>query len=306
MFSDAINCTHNGTGGSGTITLASVTGYPQPTDWMGTSGTRIVYYEISEYTDSTLVTLSKYERGIGSLVLSTNVLTRTPVLTWTSGGSYVTSGATKLTFGNTAANVRIMLGASAATQSPGHLTLAASAPGPSVNTYLPIDTRQTFDSTVAGKTLVNGERWYWPVEFIGGTPITTVAIQCSTLGASGAARLGVYDWDTDGLPGNLIREFTAAAQFDLTTTGQKTITPAAPIWIPPGLYWLLLQGNTSVAAVNAAAVNGHGLASDNNSQRDIMYYTKASTYAALPSTGDKSMSSAVTRSSGARPWVGYR
>ena len=299
MYADAVNCTHNGTGGSGTITLASVSGWPQPTDVFGTSGTMFVMYSIAEYTDSTLVTLSKYESGYGSLVLSTNVLTRTTVLkTWTSGGSYARTGASALTFGNTAANVRITLGASVHNVRGG--LLKACNDGDNYTLFNPAQLR---DSTIGSVAPVNGTMYYWSFEHVFAGIITTVAIEVATGESGKECRIGVYDVDTaDGLPENLITEFTSATQISLTTgSAFASVTMGTPFHLPPGRYWMALQTNaTGTGTIRQCTTATHSFMSGSG-QRDTVYFTKASTYGALPAAALTSLTR-VTKSASGGPW----
>lgn len=307
MFGDAIRCSSS-TGGSSTLTLASVTGWPQPTDVFGTSGTMLVWYEVSEYTDSTFSVLSKYEAGVGSLVLSTNVLTRTVVqVTWTSGGAYNKITATALSFGSTAANIQILLSASARTtigQLPIVQNSSGSGFGGTALGMQSFSTRQTMDTNNSTKTLSNGERIWVPIEFRGGL-ITNVGVYCSTLHAAALLRLGIYDWDTDGLPGNLLEEFTSSTQIDLSATGLRTVAAASKMYPVPGWYWLCMQSNDSTAVIVVSSQMGASGFGISTGQRELMYYTKGATFGALPATGDKTASAISSRSSGGQPWAGF-
>lgn len=301
MFADAIKCTHNGTGGASTITLAAVTGFPQPTDVFGTSGTINVLYEAAEWTDSTQTVLSKYESGIGSLVLSTNVLTRSVVLkSWTSGGSYNAKNASALTFGNTAANFSLLLGAQTANMIGGILAMPASVSGFTSDVWQPFNTRVTYDSALGTFTTTNGSRLFVPVDFIYAKPITQVAVEVTTGVASGAVRVGLYDVDqATGLAGNLLTEFTSAAQIDATTTGFRSVTMATPFWAPPGKYLQCFQSNSSTIVLRRLTHSGHSLLSTaSGGGRDILMYDKSATYGALPATGDVTASTTYSRSGG--------
>lgn len=308
MIADAVRCTHNGTGGAGTLTLASVTGYPQPTDVWGTSGTRFIEYEICEYTDSTFATLSKYERGIGSLVLSTNVLTRTQILaTWTSGGSYNQINATALTFGNTAANIQILTGASTATQKMA-LPSTFSVTSSNSDGWQPFNTRMTYDTNVGTYTVTNGQREYIPVEFVYGRPISQVAVDVTSASASTNLRMSLYEMDVStGGPANLITEFTSATQITTTSTGYRSVTMGSPVSIPPGFYYIMVQADNSTVILRTCTVHGNQmLSTSSGGARDILQWFKSATYGAAPSTGDTSASGVRTRSAGNPIWVGYK
>lgn len=298
MYADAVRCTHNGTGGSSTLTLAAVTGYPQPSDVWSTSGTKRVHYEICEYTDSTFATLSKYERGIGSLVLSTGVLTRTDVLYTASSGTVNAANPTALNFGNTAANIQILFGASAFTQRPALPAIQAAVGD---TQWTPINWRQQADSTASTLALSANTEYWIPIEFIYGKPITSIGVEITT-GATGNLRLSLYDWDTDGLAGNLLTEFTSGTQIDTSgAAGVHSVTPASKYWAPPGFYWLLLQCNATPTLRSYPVVGNPGAGI--HSARDIVYITKSGTYGAAPSTGSKSSLSQSTRSAGFPPSV---
>lgn len=296
MYADAIRCTHNGSGGTGTLTLSSVTGWPQPSSVFGTSGTRIVYYEICEYTDATFATLAKYERGVGSLVLSTGVLTRNPAATW-NATTYTATGATALSIGSTAANVQILLSANTVTQAPALPTVQSTISG--ATGISPFNTRQTADSSAGTLALTANTNYYIPVQFTFGKPLTGVAVEVTTLIAATNIRISVYDWGTDGLPQNLVLEFTSSTQVDSSSTGVKTIT--GNWFLPPGWYWLMLQSNgaPSIRTYTIHTNTGGG----ESGNRDIIYYTKGGTYGTIPTTGDKTAASTVTRSSGAPPII---
>jgi hypothetical protein len=308
MFKDAIRCTHNGTGGSGTLTLAATAGWPQPSSWFGSSGTIIVYYEIFEGTDSTFAALNQYERGIGSLVLSTGVLTRSIVrATIGSTGTCNDKTPAALTITNTAANVRISLGGSVDTNM-GALPIVQNAGGSGFSGsslgYQAFNTRQRWDGTLGTVTLSAGLKLWVPFEFRGGL-ITNVAVYCSTLHASAALRMGMYDWDIDGLPGNLLQEFTSSAQIALTATGLQSVAAASKMCPPPGWYFMCLQSNDSTAAINTLATFCASGLGATTGQREIEYYNKSGSYGALPSTGDKTCSALVSTSTGGQPWIGF-
>lgn len=297
MFTDALRCTHNGTGGVGAITLAAVTGYPQFTNALGTSGTLFVDYQISEYTDSTLGVLKSYEAGIGSLALSTNVLTRTlPDCTWLSSGpTYNQINPTALAFGNTAANFVITFGGSSNTQKRG-LSAAFSMVG---DVWQPFNTRVTYDGNSSTWPLTNGTHLYIPIEYVYTKPITQVAVEVTTATAGTNLRMGLYDTDTaTGGPVNLLTEFTSTAPIATTATGFRAVAMAQPFWVPPGFYWLCLQSDNSTVAVRRLSHFGSGLISS-ASGRDIMMVDKGgSSYGPLLAVAETAISNPYTRSGG--------
>jgi hypothetical protein len=299
MLADAVLFTHNGTGGTSTLTVAGVTGYPQPSDVLGSSGTRLVDYEAAEYTDSTFSTLSKYEAGEGSLNLATGVLTRSVIhTTWVSGTGYNWSNPSAVNFGNTAANIRVRLGASLRSLRPAQPSIQNSFGD---TKWQPINTRTQADTNAGTLVLTSGTEYLIPIEYAFGRPITSIGLEVTTA-AAGNARLALFEWDTDGLGGNLITEFTSSTQIDLsTTTGVKSVTPATPVRPPPGFLFLWLQANVgaTLRTYSTAGSPGVGI----HSARDIMYFSKTGTYGAAPSVASKTGWTQVARNSAVPPSV---
>jgi hypothetical protein len=200
-----------------------------------------------------------------------------------------------LTIGNTAANVEIIVGASASTQRP---SLPAINSNTNLNEqYTPANTRISVDSNTSGFTMTAGRRCYIPCEFAYGKPISTIAVYATSVATTGNVRISVYEWGTDGMPGNLIKEFTSASQISISTAaGLKSVTLATPFCLPPGWYYFMVQSDAAVQ-LNAAVPAGHcGAGSSNN--RDIMYFYKDTTYGVAPSSGETSYSGATSRSAG--------
>jgi hypothetical protein len=300
MFADGLRCTHNGTGGPGAFTLASRgDGYPQPIDAFGTSGSLVVEYQIAEYSDATLATLVREESGLGVLNLATNVLTRTTVLkTWVAGGSYNKSNPSALSFGATAANIVITFGGGANTQKAA-LPATFNVTSSSSDIWQPFNTRVTYDSASGVFAMSAGARLYIPIEYVYGKPIVQVAVDVTTAVASSTLRMGIYDTDqSSGGPGNLLTEFTAAAQIDTSATGLRAVTPATPFGMPAGFPWLCLQASAAIS-LRRLSHFGHGLLSTGaGGGRDQLMFDKGATYGALPATADTSASNVYTRSSG--------
>jgi hypothetical protein len=239
------------------------------------------------------------------LNLSTGVLTRDEVhTTWvSSGNTYLSTGATPLNFGSTAANIDIMLNAKSGSLRPALPSVPVMS-GAITDSYAPFNNRIIVDSNSGGVALTAGRRMYIPSEFIFGKPITTLAVNATSIATTGNVRLSVYDWGSDGGPGNLIKEFTSAAQIAVNTaTGAKSITPANPLFLPSGWYWFMLQADAAIQLLFANPATNMGAGITNS--RDVMYLYKDATYGAAPASADSlaTMSGATTRSSGGQPLV---
>jgi hypothetical protein len=272
---------------------------------LGSSGTAFGWYTIAEYTDNTKATLSKFERGIGSIALSTGVLTRSRVdVTWTSGGSYVRGGATALTFGNTAANIDILFGDSGASVTahlPGLLDFA------SVDIWQPLNSLQVYSSAVSTWSMNAGDRLWVPTFYRHNKPISQVAVKTATGQPASNMRVGIYDCDPiHGGAGNILTEFTSGSQIATTVNSSyRSVTLGTPFRLIPGWYWTCLQGDTNAVTIDRLDVPSNPGAS-HFSQRDLMFFVKNATYGALPATGDASASSSNSRSGGGQPAVFFQ
>jgi hypothetical protein len=83
------------------------------------------------------------------------------------------------------------------------------------------------------------------------TVIQTVAVEVTTLAASGVFRVGVYGSDGNMQPADLVYESTT---IDTSTIGIKT--QAASFTLPPGVYWIggISQVGDSAMRAGSAAV----------------------------------------------------
>lgn len=231
------------TGGTGALTLAAVTGRVTFAMVLGSSGSRIVAYEIIEWSDSTFSAITRAEGGYGSIALATGILTRSKVLwTWdqTNGFLYAAPGA--LTFGT--ANVRVFVGTMAERQLM--VTPLVAVTGTQVGTLGGQPGNQgSGDSTFA---LVNGQEVYVPylLEHAGQTDQAGVNV---TTGATASLKLGIYELGTDGLPGRRLVDLSAAP-LNLATTGDKTVAMSA--YLPPGWYYVGLLASGAATLVGTA------------------------------------------------------
>jgi hypothetical protein len=81
--------------------------------------------------------------------------------------------------------------------------------------------------------------------------IDRIAVNVTTLVASGLIRLGIYN-NANGEPGTLLLD---AGAVDSSTTGVKTITISQQL-VGGYLYWLVMLPNNATNVVRAAAVAG--------------------------------------------------
>lgn len=278
MRGNWIEATHNGTGGSSTLTLADVTGSPNYDDVFGASGTILVDYIINEYTTSDRNVLTQSEQGIGSLVLSTGVFTRVKVETTWTGSTYDAINPARLTIGSTAANVRIMCGP-AVNSAPQCPPFVSRALGDDVG--IPAANHMGSSATIA---LAADTAYYWPYLWAGRGDIDQASIRVSTVSIGAAqAKWAVFQFDSDALPGKRLYSFQNAGvdTFDLRMGGVSGwSTRSVSMHLDPGWYWMgiileaaanVVIGDTSEVLMSPAGISGTG--SINRVQKAITYAT---------------------------------
>lgn len=239
-----------GTGGNGAVTLTAVTGRPRFSTVFGTQATTIRY--VIEDT-----TTGKFETGVG--VVSANVLTRTrPQVTW-DGTTYDDSTPSPLAFGSAPAsgNVRVRMAASAE-------TVGVVAPGRNQTVGggtwkdYPITAASRFNGSGGGVVLGADQAFYSAYKLETSGALVGVQVECVTAAASAQLKLALYACGADGLPGQKIADFNAVS---LATTGVKTDTatatwsPAGPILLTPGWYFIGAVANSATAEIRGDFAN---------------------------------------------------
>lgn len=236
MRADFIRMTSS-TGGTSTLTCSAQTGYPALSKAF--TGTRLVDYTIAEYTSSAKTQLSKAETGVGSYNTSTEVLTRTKILSTWDGTTYLpnpgsATAPTALSFGTTSANIDIMIGPTAST---GQITIPfvmGSVASVASGLGLP-PLNQTNGTTASFGT---GTVFYWPVFIANGTPISKFTIRETTslTGGTPTVEMAIYEVASDGSPGKRLIAFGTLTPGTANTT--YTSAPiATPVSLAPGWYW---------------------------------------------------------------------
>lgn len=240
------------TGGTGALTLANVSGWPNYSSMLGTTGTRFVEYTIREWTDSSHNTPTKFEKGIGSLALASGggVLTRTVVERSYDGTTYkpnsTGAGASAISFGTNPANIVISCNLSVESYLPTFPGLAGSD---NAGDYYIAGTVTNMDNNTGGGA-ASGNLLLFPIVIASRLPlISSVSIQVTTAatlsGASSGLFFGLYEYigaQSGGPVGKLLADFgNGAAISTLATTGTKTGTLTTPIPNPgPCIGALLL------------------------------------------------------------------
>lgn len=229
------------TTGTGAVTLTDVSGWPNFDDWLGTSGTRMVRYTILDASGVPI------EGGIGSLVLSTMVLTRTtPQWTWASSTADNTSpSAVSLASGTKTVictpNADDFIGSL-----PYMSTLGDNLGATPLYAYTSITTY----------TLGNQRVEYIPLCIVKPGPVDRVSIRCTTgyTGGSSSLNASLYEVASDGRPGVRLADF---GNLGSLTAATLTSTPITAFWL--GARWVYLallaqfSGGSGTPAVQACS-----------------------------------------------------
>jgi len=248
MFANFVRQTHDGSGGSGSLTLVAVGGYPQFADVFGGSGTRLVQYAIKQFTTSAKTQLAQAETGLGSINLATGVLSRSKVLASWDGSTYVKVAPSALSFSSDASLISIDCGPIAdgfMPPVPFWNTTLGSAPS---SAGMPGDNHAPTGGTT---TLGQYKIWIVPFRWAGRGEIVAAGFWVTTADAAGHAKIAVYDVDSAGGPGALIGDFGAVS---LASTGAANVSGS--LWLPPGWYFARVIGDSATAAVRGNGTGG--------------------------------------------------
>lgn len=243
-----------GTLGDGAVTCTQITSIPTFSLVFGTQATTMRY--VIEDTIN-----KKFETGIGSV--AANVLTRTrPQITW-DGTTYDDSTPSPLQFGATptTGNIKIRMAATSEDRGANLPGTNSTVAGDASWRDYPISAATEWANGGAGYTLTVDrelyEPYYLPIAgLLGGYQFdVTTAVAASNL------KSALYSCASDGLPGAKIVDFVTTAT---SSTGLKTDTatgswtPAGPIWLTPGWYYMgVITGNAIAlrASPNGAAIS---------------------------------------------------
>jgi len=122
-----------------------------------------------------------------------------------------------------------------------------------------------------------------------------MAIEVTTLAAGANARLGIYPADTDMQPAAGAAPLTDSGNISVASTGVKTWTPAAPLYLPRGRYLMVItsDGAPVIRAATAAWLNSTINTALGTTPLDVRCQV-ARAYAAFPTPGTPWTSFAAT------------
>lgn len=217
------------TTGTGTVTLAAVTGYVRVAQAFAVGA--LVKYTLQSGNGTDL------EWGLGT-VEAGNTLARTKINATYVGGVYTIDGATAITLSGTST---VMINRHTTDTV---LPTAGIYTGSDRYSYGEFLTSGAFANVANGTSL-----WFFPIVLSRPYRLATVAIMVATAGAAGSlTRTGIYASNSSGLPGALVYD---AGSLATDTTGFKEVTLATPVVLMPGVYW-----SATFSSVGTPALRG--------------------------------------------------
>jgi len=239
-------------GGSATISLAAVTGSPGIGNAFGTSGARLLRYQILEYTDSTRQTLVRAESGIGLATLSASPVTlaRTVIQSTWDGTTYLPnpnsstapSALTSFSSGSAAANIRVLIAPDAMDVTPPGYSIPSISGGDNIG----IASAHMVGANVGSQGINAGQHSFWFFRLSYARLITQATVKQNNTFTSGngSLLLAFHEIAADGTPGNQVVAFNAITIG--TSAANRTSAALSTPWVAqPANYWvqaLFLQG----------------------------------------------------------------
>lgn len=250
-----------GTNGNGAVTMTRITNTPTFDESFNTSSlVRTVEYVIED-----TVRLC-FERGIGTV--TGNVLTRGSVkMTWDRTTlNQNNPSAFAFTAAGSVGDIRVRCSPTMATAAPTYPgVMQGSSP---VNLSLGHHTTAhiSMNALQSSTIVVTGTEYYLPFLWEGNGAVTSFAIWLQTAQAGAAVKVGIYEVQTDGTPGNCITHCNAGA-ISLASGSATLVTSSittANNWsveapnLPPGWYYI---GMVFTATATFPTIGHHAIAS---------------------------------------------
>lgn len=165
------------------------------------------------------------DREAGAAVYSANTLTRIHIAEQIVSGVALASPLSPLPLAGT---TTVYLGSQASTSLPPAIGIVWHGTG--VRSVVP----QNFATTTASQAITANELLWWPFLIPATTAIDQVRLQVATAGV-GVARIAIETYAQQGQVGTRLWESSA---IDISTTGTKIETLAAPLTLRAGWYWV--------------------------------------------------------------------
>lgn len=278
-------------GSPDTFTLADISGSPNFNDHPLMSGTRNVRYTAVEYASSARTAISKVQSGIGSLNLSTMVLTQTLIQETWNGTTFDNTAPAELTFTADTDTTRVyctLLAQDFMRSVPGTANISGALGGSTSFGIVPMNIGNGSGTFAA----VADREYYRAILWAGQCPIDQATIRTGSV-TTGNCKLGWYECGPDGLPGALLKDFGAFAG-GVGGSGVNSTQAVSSFCPPPGWYWELSIFDAAVSPQNITPSFAMTPAGQTSTGIPIAGYTRTGSYATgLPASGATSSPSAV-------------
>lgn len=224
----------SGASGDGAVTLTAITNTPRFSTVFGSSATSIRY--VIEDTVN-----KKFESGLGSV--ASNVLTRTrPQITWT-GTTWDDSTPSPLAFGSspTSGDIKIRLSVVAEDLAPVIRGVNNTIAGDASWRDYPFSANVNLRTAASASAVTASDELYTLYCLNSAGSLTGVQCDVQTAVAASNMKWALYPCGSNGLPGSKIVDFVSVST---ASTGIKTDTatgswsPAGPVWLTPGWYYI--------------------------------------------------------------------
>jgi len=257
------------TTGTGNLTLAAVTGFPQFTDQFST--TEYFYYAILNDSDGTPI-----ESGIGHLSSST-VLVRDKVLATYVSGTYSDNDPSAVSLA--AGTKRVIC----AMEQGGAQPVAPNIN--SVTSYrLLYPTGWIVGGSAPSAAVIADIVYYVPILIACPRTLDAIQFRVSSVGAGSSVIVGIYNSTLDGKPNSRIDQSASIATH--TAAGVK-VGALTKRRYKPGLYFLALSATGGTPTLNQGSASGqvnHIFGGDINMLASIVAFYESTTAGALPAT----------------------
>lgn len=223
--------------GAGAVTCTQITSLPTFTTVFGSQSTDVRYF-IEDTVNKT------FETGIGKV--AANVLTRTrPQVTW-NGTTWDDSTPSPLVFAGSGSpssgNIKIRLCALSEISVAAVPNRQNTIAGDATWYQYPLSDHIPHSGTGGSSaTLVADREYYSPYKIPNGGLLTGAQFGCDASIASSNLKWALYSIGYDGFPGQKIVDFvtTSTASTGIKTdTATGSWTPAGPVWLTPGWYYI--------------------------------------------------------------------
>lgn len=253
------------TTGTGTMTLAGTpdSGFLGFDDVFSTGD--VVHYTVEDGNNR--------ETGIGTLTSGASwTLSRDQIFEKLDTGSYSHWPATGITLSGSA-TVGIASSANNVINSTTHYVQSGHYGIP----------HNFIEANVSSTAMVANRAWAAPAVFHAPVKITNLNIDVGTADAGETiGKAGIYSCKETGLPGKLLGSVT----IDATTSGNKEVALASPIYLTPGLYFFVYatDGTPSIYQANTTELVSYqtGALSQGGSAGQRYIYKTLSSWSDLP------------------------